>query len=75
MNLVDLIENLESEGVELWVEEDCLRYRGARDVLTAEALQTLKRNKTDVLRLQRERARDHTLYPASHGQRALWFLP
>ncbi|HEY3861188.1 MAG TPA: amino acid adenylation domain-containing protein [Verrucomicrobiae bacterium] len=74
MSLRRFIEELEAKGAELWVEDGRLRYRGAKDLLTAETLGRLKENKAEVISLQRERAEHSTLCPLSTGQLALWFL-
>jgi amino acid adenylation domain-containing protein len=74
MNLTDFVEDLEAQGVELWVHEDRLRYRGSQDLLTPEVIAQLKERKEEVMALQRERALHSRLFPVSYGQSALWFL-
>ena len=70
----ELIEQLEAGGVELWVEGDRLRYRGEKDLLTADILSRLKDQKPEFMSLLRERTQRSTLCPVSQGQAALWFL-
>src|SRR5262245_35980079 len=74
MTLLDFVEDLEAKGVELAVNDDRLRYRGEKAVLTPEILARLKESKAEVIALQQERARRSTLCPVAYGQAALWFL-
>jgi amino acid adenylation domain-containing protein len=74
MTLTDFVEDLEAQGVELWVHEDRLRYRGRQDLLRPEVIAQLKERKEEIMALQRERAQHSRLFPPSHGQSSLWFL-
>jgi hypothetical protein len=42
MNLTELLENLSAKNVELWVDEDNLRYRSPENSLTSELLREIK---------------------------------
>jgi amino acid adenylation domain-containing protein len=74
MNVVEFIKDIEAKGVELWVEDDRLRYRSAKDVLTPAILTELKQHKAEILELYKEGAKNSFLYPLSYAQHALWFL-
>ncbi|WP_133492338.1 non-ribosomal peptide synthetase [Alcanivorax sp. 24] len=58
MNANALIEELQGLGVELWAEQEQLRFRAPRGVLTEERLATLRSLKTQVVELLRGAAFD-----------------
>ena len=74
MNLTDLLENLKANNVELWVEGDKLRYRGAQNVLSPELLKKIKQYKSEIIQILLQGSVFPVTYPLSHGQKALWFL-
>ncbi|MFV1966025.1 MAG: amino acid adenylation domain-containing protein, partial [Pirellulaceae bacterium] len=83
MNAVHLLEHLRSQGIELRIEGDRLRYRAPRRLLTPGLLTQLRDHKPDLLQLLRRAPGGETDtsagttpngFPLSHGQRALWFL-
>jgi len=63
MNLVEFIEELSTQGVELWVDGDRLRYRSPQHVLTQALLTSIKQNKAEILQLLRDRAVAPKIYP------------
>ncbi|OAD21961.1 NcpA, partial [Candidatus Thiomargarita nelsonii] len=74
INLVEFIEELSTQGVELWADGDRLRYRSPQHVLTQALSTSIKQNKAEILQLLRDRAEAPGTYPLSHGQQALWFV-
>jgi hypothetical protein len=67
-----LLEELARQGVRLWVEGTRLRYSSSRGPLSAELLETLRKNKTELLaRLQ---CGDVRTSPPSFGQRRFFAL-
>ena len=74
-HLLHLFDSLAERGVVLWGEGSRLRFRASKGALTDEMRSELASNKELVLATWRERARQEIIsHPASHGQRALWFL-
>jgi amino acid adenylation domain-containing protein len=74
-HLLHLFDSLAELGVVLWGEGSRLRFRASKGALTDAMRSELASNKELVLATWRERARKEIIsHPASHGQRALWFL-
>ncbi len=72
---VELLESLAHDGVLLWGEGSRLRFRASNGSLTETMRSQLTSQKDSVLAAWRERATHNVVsHPASHGQRALWFL-
>jgi amino acid adenylation domain-containing protein len=81
-----LLRDLAAKGVELWAEksdeDEKLRCRAKKGVLTPALLERVQENKAALLRLLRERASGdgeaprtpEEIFPLSHGQSALWFM-
>jgi amino acid adenylation domain-containing protein len=74
MSFVENIKDLEAKGLELWLEDDRLRYRAPKEILTPQTLTELKQRKEEICKLLCESTRGPVLYPLSHSQRSLWFL-
>lgn len=74
LNVVNFLQDLKDQGVELWVEGDKLRYRGAKEVLTPKVFSEIKQYKSEILDILRQNAELTQPYPLSLGQQALWFL-
>lgn len=73
-NLVDFLKDLSQQNVELWVEDDKLRYRAPKEALTSALLNQIKQHKTEIIDLLREDIYSSKSYPLSYGQQGLWFL-
>ena len=72
---VELLDSLTKQGVVLWSEGSRLRYRASNGKLTPEIRAQLTSQKDAVLRAWCERAAETIVsYPATHAQRASWFL-
>ncbi|MCH9699428.1 MAG: AMP-binding protein, partial [Gammaproteobacteria bacterium] len=72
MNLQRLLKKLCDRRVEIWVEEEKLRYRAPRESMTEDLLTELKANRQDLIKhFQVEQQQP---FPLTYGQRALWFL-
>jgi hypothetical protein len=51
MNPVEIMSELETHEVELWVEDDNLRFRGPKEVMTPDVINKLKKHKTQLIKL------------------------
>ncbi|MEH2048358.1 amino acid adenylation domain-containing protein [Nostoc sp.] len=86
MNLNQFVAELAEQGVKLWVEDDQLRVRAAKGVLTPDVRDLLALHKAELVKLLRhsnaiandipsivrvERTRD---LPLSFAQEQMWFL-
>ncbi|MBL1198891.1 MAG: amino acid adenylation domain-containing protein [Nostoc sp. GBBB01] len=74
MNLVEFLTQLSQQHIELWVEDDKLRYRGRKEGLTSTVLNQIKQHKTEIIDLLRQGFHISKSYPLTHGQQGLWFL-
>ncbi|BAZ70240.1 peptide synthetase [Fischerella sp. NIES-4106] len=74
MNLVEFLTQLSQQNIELWVEDDKLRYRGRKEGLTSTVLNQIKQHKTEIIDLLRQGFHTSKSYPLTHGQQGLWFL-
>ncbi|MCB2262546.1 MAG: amino acid adenylation domain-containing protein [Candidatus Thiosymbion ectosymbiont of Robbea hypermnestra] len=74
MELAKFIEGILAQGIELWVDDERLRYRSSQGAPTQALLNSIRQHKTEILQLLRERALVTKTYPLSRGQQALWFL-
>jgi amino acid adenylation domain-containing protein len=74
MNLVEFLTQLSQQNIELWMEDNKLRYRGRKEVLTSTVLNQIKQHKTEIIDLLRQGFHTSKSYPLTHGQQGLWFL-
>ena len=74
MELRALLRELWQMGVELWLEQDNLRFRASKEVLTPARLTTLRERKAEIIELLRKQPTLLTGYPISHGQRAILMM-
>ncbi|MDZ7969524.1 MAG: amino acid adenylation domain-containing protein [Nostoc sp. DedSLP03] len=74
MNLTELLKNLSTKNVELWVDGDKLQYRSPEHSLTPELLGEIKQYEPEIIRILSQSTEQTATYPLSHGQKALWFL-
>ncbi|MEH1954356.1 amino acid adenylation domain-containing protein [Nostoc sp.] len=74
MNLIELLKNLSTKNVELWVDGDKLRYRSPEKSLSPELLEEIKQSEPEIIRILSQSTDRSVTYPLSHGQKALWFL-
>ncbi|MTI60082.1 MAG: amino acid adenylation domain-containing protein [Firmicutes bacterium] len=68
MMIKELIEKYEVLDVQLWLEEEQLRYRAAEGILTKERLQELRDNKEELLEYLKEQ-REHQKFFADNENR------
>lgn len=62
MNAVTIIEQLESKGVTLWVDDDGLHYEGDISIVTPSVIDALKVNKPEIIKvLSQSAANDEPL--------------
>jgi amino acid adenylation domain-containing protein len=76
-----LLEKLQAQNIQLWVEEDRLRYRCPNNALTPELRGQLSEHKSGIIAFLREQQRVETIpvteddfLPLSFAQQRLWFL-
>jgi len=74
MELKALLRELWQQGVELWLEQDNLRFRASKEVLTPARLSTLRERKAEIIELLRKNPSMLSGYPISHGQRAILMM-
>ncbi len=79
--LDEFLADLESRDVKIWVEDERLRYRAPKGVVTSELAEELHARKTEILNLLGSshaapipRIPDAEDYELSHAQRRLWVL-
>jgi hypothetical protein len=51
MSAVELVRTLEQQGVQLWIEDERLRFRAPRGVLTDKLRQAIERERADLIAL------------------------
>jgi amino acid adenylation domain-containing protein len=74
MNIEAFLADLTTRGVELWAEEDRLKFRAPKGVMTSALAATLKRYKQEVIQRVPPHASQAISYPLSYNQKALLFL-
>ncbi|MGK7873458.1 MAG: condensation domain-containing protein, partial [Xenococcaceae cyanobacterium] len=74
MNLSEFIKDLLSQGIELWVDGERLRYRAPKELLKPTLLTKIKQHKIEILQLLQQQDYVCKVYPLSQNQRGLWFL-
>ena len=82
MNSVEtLLAQLQAQAIQLWVEEERLRYRSPKNALTPELKQQLRDRKSEIIAfLQQQQSADiipateGNCLPLSFAQQRLWFL-
>jgi len=75
MNALELLTVLSDRNVQLWIENEQLRYRAPKGILKPELRDALLKHKDEVISLLRQRARESVFsYPLSYAQKALWFI-
>lgn len=75
MTAQEVLSYLLRQGIELWIEGDKLRYRGMKRTLPPSLVVLLRRHKTQLMALIRERAKSPIApFPLSYTQKAFWFL-
>ena len=62
------------QGVELWLENNNLRFRGNKSVMGAATMATLKKHKPQIISLLQEQPDNFSGYPLSHGQRGIHLM-
>ncbi len=71
----ELLQYLQQRGIELWIEDDKLKYRGLKQTLPPALVAMLKQHKSELRQLLRTRTpRKAEQYPLSYVQKAFWFL-
>ena len=75
MDVTELLRDVASRGVELWVEGARLRFRAPPGSLGNAHRDALKTQRSEVIGALRAAAQERvTVSPLSHNQRALWFI-
>ena len=58
MKTVEFLAHLNGLGINIWVENDKLRYRSPQGVMTTELLEQLKEHKAELITFLRQQAED-----------------
>ncbi|HEY0737985.1 MAG TPA: amino acid adenylation domain-containing protein [Herpetosiphonaceae bacterium] len=77
MTVIELLNHLRQLNIELWVEDDRLRFRAPPGVLTPDLRAMLAEHKAQViafLKLVQDSAQQSGPIPLSFAQQRLWFL-
>lgn len=75
MSILELIDELEKNDIELWLEGGKLRFRSPEGAMAPELRAALVENRDEVIDIVAHRARHKVeMHPTSYGQRALWFM-
>ena len=75
MTAAELLAYLKSQGIELWIEGDKIRYRGRKMTLPPQLLSLLRQHKHELRQLLRAPApKLNEQFPLSHSQKRFWFL-
>ena len=68
------LRNLWSQGVELWLEGDQLRFKGGKHLMAGKTLKTLRENKQAIIDLLEKEPLAYSGFPLSHGQRGIYLM-
>ncbi|MBR8838801.1 MAG: amino acid adenylation domain-containing protein [Stigonema ocellatum SAG 48.90 = DSM 106950] len=87
MTTVEFLASLKSSGIKIWIEEDQLRYRAPKGVMTSALKQELMERKKEIFSCLQEATSENKLafepilpvdrdchLPLSFSQQRLWFL-
>ncbi|HEY0603110.1 MAG TPA: condensation domain-containing protein, partial [Herpetosiphonaceae bacterium] len=77
MTVIDLLTSLRQLNIDLWVEDDRLRFRAPPGALTPDLRAALADHKAEVmafLKLVQDTAQQSAPIPLSFAQQRLWFL-
>jgi len=72
MSVARLLDELTAGGIELWLDDGQVRFRGPAGTLTPSVIARLRSAKVDLVALLR--AKEAEPFALTAGQRALWFL-
>jgi amino acid adenylation domain-containing protein len=73
VNLTELLQSANRQGIELWFEGDKLRFRAPQGALSPELRTALKEQKEALLvHLRQQEAEQVSQYPVSYGQQGIW---
>jgi amino acid adenylation domain-containing protein len=86
MKVLELLSGLEAQGIQLWEENDELRYSSPKGAMTAELKEAIRQHRKEIvksLQAKKERAEDQRSIPPvataehyalSNAQQRLWIL-
>ncbi|MCP4378918.1 MAG: amino acid adenylation domain-containing protein, partial [bacterium] len=74
MNVEDFLQELASQGIELWLERERVRYRAPEQVMTPTLLSRMKANKAAIREALRQGDSISTSHLLSYGQQGLWLI-
>lgn len=74
LDLQALLRDLWSQGVELWLENEQLRFKGNKKLLSGDVLKTLREHKSDIIGLLQQQPLAYSGFPLSHGQRGIYLM-
>ena len=74
MNISQLLHDLSTKNVELWIENNGLGYRDSEGILTETENAALQKHEFEIIEELRKGEYITQTYPLSYGQRALWFI-
>lgn len=77
MNTGDLqhtLQKLWQQGLELWLEDEQLRFKGNKQLLSSEVMSTLRDNKNAIVTILQQTPDAFLGFPLSHGQRGIYLM-
>lgn len=73
-DLYDFLAGLWQQGLELWLEDGQLRFKGNQSLLAGDNLNRLRDNKTDIIRFLEQQPQAFSGFTANQGQRGIYLM-
>jgi amino acid adenylation domain-containing protein len=75
MSITEMLADLALQKVQLWIEDNRLRYRAPKGTLSPSLRAVLSEHKNEIIEYLRENENlMQSVYPLSYGQKPLWLL-
>ncbi|MBF0396015.1 MAG: amino acid adenylation domain-containing protein [Desulfobacterales bacterium] len=73
MKIEAFLKDLSLKEIKIWVQNGKLKYKGLKEQVNIEVIETLRLYKADIIQYLKERSEDREPFPLSYGQQALWY--